>query len=386
MSETDLALLASGRSPDLSASRVAELAADIYRSGRERLASLLTQATFLAWLDEGLGLDTEISRASARNPFSQESSALDAFRLSQPDERPQPPTKTPAALLALMVRDVRDAGAGFPILKGGSGALRHVLGVSDPRDGWGMWADRNGKQSVDRGHFGGTLAFTPSLLYICVGVSVAIVLSNFVYQLAFSLHTQGLIFYVTAQLRFFSLIFRSMVIAALDLSACLDPVLLSRAQSVGLDGFVRQLADWPALVSAVERADSLSANLTAAALRGEAADWAGNSSRSRSSALMGLLVHVLLSVANREALLTLPIFGPSFGCVLDRLGSTEVQTLVNYTAALVTAETSRTRILLPKATVDSCRQVHLPQLAHPSHHPPLPPSPLLAPSFNLSLH
>jgi hypothetical protein len=53
----------------------------------------LAHEPFLGWLDEGFVLDNHANRVSAKNVYSLESSALDAFYLSQADTIPKPQTE-----------------------------------------------------------------------------------------------------------------------------------------------------------------------------------------------------------------------------------------------------------------------------------------------------
>jgi hypothetical protein len=73
--DSELRLLASSTNLE----GIQQLVTKIYHTGRAQLMQRLAHGPFLTWLDEGLTLDSDANRVSAKNPFSLESSALDAF-------------------------------------------------------------------------------------------------------------------------------------------------------------------------------------------------------------------------------------------------------------------------------------------------------------------
>jgi hypothetical protein len=59
-----------------------------------------------------------------------------------------------------------------------SSGRRLFLGVSDHKERWNIWAGAKSSMLVTQ------QAFIPSILYICVGISIIIILSNFISQIA----------------------------------------------------------------------------------------------------------------------------------------------------------------------------------------------------------
>ena len=232
-------------------------AVGIYHRGRQQLIGRLCDERFLAWLVEGLRLDADRDRVSASNPFSFESSALDAFTLAQKAAQaacsPARPSIDAPLVRARMVKDVQTGG------EEGDGSCRKgvfklAIGVSERRDAWATWAD-SPKGLLQRFMVGQT-AYVPSILFICVGIATVIILTNFVGMIAFGAASRDTINSYMDKLSDFSFIFQNMAIGSLNLASCIDPVQFKVIQTTTLANYLPQLASWDPVAYAIQQAMS----------------------------------------------------------------------------------------------------------------------------------
>ena len=349
-----LILALSGSDPE---DTLREFALKAHDAGRVELVSRLSAEAFLCWLDAGTNLDSEIARRHARNPYPLESSALDSFFLSQCDgdeNRHQFKTRD---IVSKMIAGVRNPQVARAFRFRRRGLLQSVLGLSRGRDpaAWHVWADAE-QQQEDNPNFGGSLAFTPSILHICVGISAAIILSNYVYELAFAVRTRDLLLSVISRLRFVAFVFKNIALASFDVAGCVDPVLLERVKDISAEDYLLSLQSWPPLAAQI---DSAMQNLTAAMNQSSVANAVGDtqSEQTKSQAISAFFLAVIRGLVSPEVLSTLPVFGPSVGCFYREATSPQIEAIIDDTVSAVVAETSKSQVQVDTVSPDPCRSL-----------------------------
>ena len=347
--------------------------AEIYDRGREELAGRLCDDSFLSWLEANAACGGTLKdfKAKKMNPFSVETAALSEFHLAQTDTKPLPPAKAQPPLserINSMVCKARDPG-----IRGDSGARAlptFVLGISERREEWDVWAGDAGgllrrtatfflkKRGVDEGK-----AFLPSILIVCVGISIAIILNSFVSQMSLALQSRNVLFSAIASMLDINFLFLNLAIGSLNLAGCTDPVQLRQMLDVSPASYTQDLANWPPLVSAVTRALSdpnVMAALTIAASQavtsgGVGADVQAQLRESLAGALVPALAAAITNSSSPSVLATLPVYGPLLGCLIQQGESPEVQVVLNRALAAVNSQSKQQQIHVT-VTNDPCRR------------------------------
>lgn len=252
-------------------------------------------------------------------------------------------------------------------MRGRHGVFGLALGVSDRRERWEAWPDQG---EGLRGRLarsltaGDKVAFAPSLLFVCVGIATIIILSSFVGQVSLAISARDSLYDLLARLRSVNAVFRGLAIGGLNLASCADPVSLRAIQQTRLAAYLPQLADWEPVSLVLARAAE-SPELAAAVGAPPTLDAVLNGSffddlRARLLAAVPALVlssalTLVTNVSQPEVLATLPVFGPTVGCLFTQFATPEVQSFVNSSLNTVKAETSRAVIRIPTASTDTCR-------------------------------
>jgi hypothetical protein len=288
----------------------------------------------MTWLDKGRFLATEESRGSLKNPFTLESSALDAFSLSQYDTKLERKAVDTQEMAAEMVTSIMNFQTSYAL--GGGNVNRFVLGISERQDAWDEWPN-TGTRNKTLVLFGNSLAFTPSILSICVGISAVIVLSNFVYQLSWAVENTNIIhdfLRVIKNLNFF-------VQSVVNVASCIDSAQLKTIQTVGLSAIIKQLSNWPPIASEIIRM-SQRLNITT------------NMSATEYEIIKQyLLLPSLTNILSNETqiLYDLPVFGSTLQCFSSLGSSDEFKSLFNQ------SDTRNSENAIPQIhqSKDTCR-------------------------------
>jgi hypothetical protein len=351
--ESDLmCLTAAATSSFLDAENLAmNLVSKIYRRGRTELLARLSTSEFLNWLDDGMLLDSEHARIASRNPFALESNALDSFRLSQCQEKPE--AFDLDNIITSLVSDIQIGKS--PALDKRKGILRKIIGLSREYKAWQVWANED-MTRVKNKNFGGNMSFTPSILYICVGISVTIIMSNYVYQLAYAVRTKDWLASVLATMLFFISVFENMATSFLGLATCIDPVLLDRMRGIEPEQYVQNLVNWPPLALQIEHALQHS-NLTLA--QSQSTRYTTNKTQNPTAIVLDLFLSIIANISQPEILSTLPIFGPALGCIYRQFNHPQIKAFINESVTAIVAETSRSQVRVSSASTDPCRSAFI---------------------------
>ena len=365
----------------------------VYRWGREHLITRLSAAQFLEWLDEGLVLDATSLRTSSRNPYSLESSAVDAFYLSQGGNQSKAQVVRVEDLKKRILNTVKT-----PSLVGADtaqqGIFTRALGVSSRREMWSEWAGQK-KGLISRYRAAGETVFVPSILFICVGIAVVIVLSFYVQQIAMAISSRDVIVSLMEKLKDFNYIFQNMAVGSLNLATCVDPAQFKTMQRTQLKTFLPQLADWdpvssemerisqdPRLTSIVGSLASMIAGLAPPSIPTQDViladpgqvvtmlqDFQSNVQNLEVSLitfkdrLIEILPDVLLTsvfsvvtnITRPEVLSTMPVYGSTAGCLYKQFTTPEVQGFINSSLTTVNDQTSKAQVQIPTTVRDTCR-------------------------------
>jgi hypothetical protein len=324
-----------------------EIVKDVYLVGRLQLAERLSNSAFLTWIDESSRLGAaDIPRAD-KNPFPHESSALDAFHLSQKQCFVEKPLMRVPALQTNLVRRVRDRPGPKPLR--GEGCFHLMLGVSEAREEWAAWAgDDKEKRAVHLNKAeSNNAAFVPSMLFICVGIATIIILTNFVQQTAVAVEVKGTLSDVVSKISTINDIFQSLAIACLNLATCVDPIQLKVMAGVKLATYSQQLVEWsPVATEITQVKNQIFQDPDPFTLL---QDLPGIFLASFSA--------VLENVTRPEVLSTIPVYGPTLQCVFGQLGSNEVQTFLNKSTGATEQAVQRAKIRIATPSNDTCRFV-----------------------------
>jgi hypothetical protein len=141
-----------------------------------------------------------------------------------------------------MVDDIKRRRGDRVKLQGGT--FKFALGLSEQRERWDAWANEE-TGIFHRIFHPKQTAFIPSILFICVGIAVMIILTNFVFQLALGVQSRNAINDIVSKSIDFNFIFQNMAIGSLNLATCIDSLQLKAMQNVKLNTYINQLTDWP---------------------------------------------------------------------------------------------------------------------------------------------
>ena len=241
-----------------------------------------------------------------KNPFTLENCALDAFFLSQCEPHAERKSVSVWDLAAEMVKLVKNIQSSYALETGES--KRFVLGLSESKETWdedlNTWTS-NKKVIL----FRNSLAFTPSILSICVGISVVIVLSNFVFQLSWAIENINVINDFVRIIKMMNFFVQGMA----NVASCIDPAQLKMIQTVGLSACIKQLTNWPPISSEILRMShdlNISTNLSA-----------GEFEMIKQYLLLPTLSNIVSN--NTQILYDLPLFGSTIQCFSWFLSSDE---------------------------------------------------------------
>ena len=345
-------------------STVGAMVRSLYEAARPVLAARLLGEEFLTWLDSCAVDDVREIRS---NSFSQESAAL--FIFCQSEFLPRPDSKlSVSAAVAEMVRVAKDEDLRHSVERGE--LVGRVLSVSRDRDCWATWATDPddgflarllGKRGSDD-----EVAFTPSILFICVGISVMIILTNFVSQLSGALQSQGSLFSLVGTLTDVSSLLLNLALGGLDVAGCVDPVQLQQ-MAVSPAVYAQDLAQWPPLAEGLNSAlqdPTVQATLLKALTPTPEEIASGNAQSaaiaSLQATLPGLLlpsiVRVLLGLTSPSVVATLPVYGPLIQCLMVQSQSREVQNFLGQALSIVDAQTSQASKIHVSTSNDPCRR------------------------------
>jgi hypothetical protein len=244
---------------------------------------------------------------------------------------------------------------------GGQGRLfENALCVSDQQENWDTWAEGSRSMNATR-H-----AFAPSILYICVGISIIIILSNFISQTSNALSTRDALAEMMVKLKDINFIFQNMAVGSLKLATCVDPVQLQQMKRVKVNTYANQLVDWAPISSGIESVTN-APDLTNIFKQNEVPspqdivsgkyldDIKMRLIQALPSILQPLIISILTNVSDPDSVSTLPVFGPTIGCLFKQYGSEEVQNFINFSLTTVNSQASKVQIQLPQTSADTCR-------------------------------
>lgn len=340
--------------------RTRKLVAQAYEKSRKELVTRLIDDKFLNWLDYNVeqatvnqlqkyGISYDSSRYGSTNPFPAETVALSAFCLQHtPAER----TAQPSAA------QLQDLAAKFvEAVKSQSGPFTSVIGVSEVREAWDAWAGGDQTGFLSR-IFPGKLhpedrsegpAFLPSILFVCVGISLMIVLTIFVSQMALSIQTRDWLLSAASSMREANFAFMNLAVGALNVGSCIDPVALRQLLAVSPGSLAPQLAAWPPITSGVSSA------LEDPSLRPQILDtfaplaYGGTITEDAqkqlvaafSDTLIPALAASLANASDPSVLATLPVYGPLLACLVKQAHSQEVQAFLHLSLTAVNAKVNQ---------------------------------------------
>jgi hypothetical protein len=375
MSEQELVEIVE-KGTQTTASRLKERVVSIYNTRRTELVNRLSNPAFLQWLDtcaESGKFHPESSKAEGEsytrtecsaNKFSMESSALDSFHLSERGSHISKASAQISDVVSCFVLTARNQKK----RKEAGGLLETVLCVSNQNDRWDVWAgdDDKGISIFFSRKKDQQLAFIPSILFICVGISVMIILTNFIYQFSSALETKTVIISTVDKLRDFNFIFQNLAIGSLNMAGCIDPVQLQKMNSVRLTTYAQELVEWPPVSSEIENAmqgpavSGLLNSLVNPSVEDLVSgtfipDLKARLKTELPAILFPALFSILVNMTHPEVLSTLPVYGPTIGCLIKQLGSEEVQTFLNQSMSKVNSQASKAQIRISTTSTDTCR-------------------------------
>ena len=348
-------------SPDLY-SQLMLLIEHTYRIANEKLVELLSQEQFLLWLDNSQDsccksdrMPTNTGSYESKHPYPVVGSALDAFVLcnSQPQftvaEQPKVQLGDILSKLVRVVKNRTDRQE-----KKEHGVFRFAIGVSEKDQTWDTWA--SGKRGFFRQflpNYG--VAFTPSILFICVGIAVVIVLSTFASQLVFAIQARNTLLQLAQNFQALNFILANMIIGALNVAKCFDSTQVHQLQSMNTTSYFEQIADWEPVLSEVQRLVQNS-NLTAFLQNGSSSiEDEQQFVTTLSRIIVSSFPTFLANASSAEALASLPVFGPVFSCISTQVNTLEVQNSVSFAKLSIMSAANTTLVQISSSSNDTCR-------------------------------
>ena len=340
-----------------------------YKLACNQLHELLSKEEFLLWLDENSNLDVppaifSPTRSRDKHPFPVVSSALDAFVLC--NCRPQVDRnlnvgKHPRSeeVLAKLTDVVMDRSS-LPSTESSReyGVFKYSLGISEENPESKTWAlGKDGHRSEQLHQT--DIAFTPSILFICSGIAVMIVLSSYADQLGFAFQARETLVALAKQLQTMDFVIQNMGMGMLNIAKCFDPTQTQILQAVDSATYAQQLIDWGPISFELQQFIQNS-NLSSISEK-NSSDSSPIDAEKLAHNISILLIEYLFSlIANQSmasplVLSSLPKFGPIVSCLLNQYGSIEVQNAIQYAQNATNSIVDAASIPVPTTSENACR-------------------------------
>ncbi len=213
--------------------------------GRKALIAILDDPNFLLWLKQGVSSDGG-QRVGSSNPFSLQTSCLDAFHFEHFKNSTQN-SKYCTSSTAAKIFQILSARIQSTLLRQEAlPSFQYVLSISRTDN-----VNRKEEESKPLSNQSNKVVFLPSVLFICVGIAAIITSNLFVQSITSGVRYRDLIYSATNTVADLQVFAGDFATAMLDLMTCIDPELAQDLKKISPAQYATQLKSWPPLLNAI---------------------------------------------------------------------------------------------------------------------------------------